>query len=228
MRNLLKNKKVFFVMIIAVCIGLFCAAKGLQNHYLNQNTGSTKVAAENTKKIDNSNKEKNDLQKKEVSDASAEKNNTAVHQNKLDNSKTNTESAVGNSTNKSTEPAKNNNSGASVKSNNTGGGSAAPAKVNFIFEDTVLNTKLPQVYLDIAGKTVGEVTRSFLDSQKVDYEDDNGYMAMMFNLWQKDHGDKSGWCFYVNGAKASVGENSYDLKSGDVVVWKYLADGVDQ
>lgn len=228
MRKLLKSKKIFSILIIAVCIGLFCGARGLQNCYLNQNTGSTKVAAENTKKIDNRNNTKNNLQKNTLNNSSTEKNSTVASQNKT-NSKTDKSGITsGKPAINGSGTSKNNSVGTNAKSNNTGGGSGASSKVNLIFEDTVSNKKLPSVYLDIAGKTVGDVTRGYLDSQKADYQDENGYMAMIFGLWEKDKGNNSGWCFYVNGAKASVGENSYILKNGDTVVWKYLADGVNQ
>lgn len=229
MRKLLKSKKIFSILIIAVCVGLFCGARGLQNYYLNQNTGSTKLAAENTKKIDNSNKEKNDLQKKEAARTSTEKSNTTVQQNKPDIDKATTGikgSTANSSTSKSTGTTKNNNSGSSTKVNSgTGGNNTTAPNDNFFIIDAINNKILAHTYINIAGKTVGDVTRAFLDSQKADYEDDDGYMAMIYGLEQRQYGSKSGWCYYVNDKKPDCGENGYKLSKNDTVKWKYLADG---
>lgn len=224
MRNLLKNKKVFFTLILGICIGLFLASKGLQNYYLNQQTENVKVAAENTKKTDKSNETKNELQKNEDSNPSEGKSNSTSQQSKTDSNKI----SNGSNTSKSTGTNNNSGNGTNGGSSKSGGSSnpASPEKANFIVLDAIHNKTLAKAYLDISGKKVGDVTRDYLDSKNINYEDDNGYMAMIFGLWEKDNGDNSGWCYYVNGAKPSVGENSYTLKSGDIIEWNYVADGL--
>ncbi|MBQ9848558.1 MAG: DUF4430 domain-containing protein [Clostridia bacterium] len=47
------------------------------------------------------------------------------------------------------------------------------------------------------------------------------YIEGIANVYEFDHGDLSGWTFYVNGEKPSQSCGSYKLSSGDSVEWIY-------
>jgi len=50
------------------------------------------------------------------------------------------------------------------------------------------------------------------------------YIEGISYLYEFDHGDLSGWQFFVNGESASVGCGDYKLSDGDAIVWKYTCD----
>lgn len=232
MRKLLKNKKIFSLLIIAACIGLFCGANGLQNYYFNQSRESTKVAVENTKKIDNSNKTKDEFKKNELASTSVKKNSTSNDQNKSDSNKSNKNSRPNNSASQSKQAVKDSTGGNTDSKSNTGGGSTVPSQVNFKIIDTTNNNAiLAQAYLNVDGKTVEDVTVSYLRShnivfRNIQYPGTGGYMQMMYKLYAKGI---CGWCFWINDTKWQYGESDQRsvLKKGDIVVWKFLADGLN-
>ena len=50
------------------------------------------------------------------------------------------------------------------------------------------------------------------------------YVQGINGLAGGDHGDMSGWLYYVNGEMADVGCSEYVLEDGDVVSWVYTTD----
>ena len=47
------------------------------------------------------------------------------------------------------------------------------------------------------------------------------YMSGINYIYELDFGDLSGWVYYVNGERPSVGCDAYTLKDGDVIEWHY-------
>ena len=54
------------------------------------------------------------------------------------------------------------------------------------------------------------------------------YVRAIERIYERAHGDLSGWVYTVNGVSANVGCGSYYLKDGDVVEWLYTTDGIDR
>ncbi|MBO4501025.1 MAG: DUF4430 domain-containing protein [Clostridia bacterium] len=54
------------------------------------------------------------------------------------------------------------------------------------------------------------------------------YVRGIDYLYEREHGDLSGWVYTVNGVSASVGCALYELSDGDVVEWFYTTDGIDR
>lgn len=54
------------------------------------------------------------------------------------------------------------------------------------------------------------------------------YVRGIDYLYEREHGDLSGWVYTVNGVSASVGCAAYELEDGDVVEWFYTTDGIDR
>lgn len=102
---------------------------------------------------------------------------------------------------------------------------------NFIVKDDISGKTILSIYVSTENKTVAEVTFSELDRNKISYKASGRaevvYFTMIAGLKARDAGPLSGWCYYVNGTKSSVSCGAYKLKSGDVVSWKYLEDGVN-
>ena len=58
------------------------------------------------------------------------------------------------------------------------------------------------------------------------YKNKDGYISRIGELKERDNGPGSGWCYYINGSKASVGMRNLTLKVSDKIEWRYVADGV--
>ncbi|WDC85514.1 DUF4430 domain-containing protein [Caloramator sp. mosi_1] len=129
------------------------------------------------------------------------------------------------STKREDKESKSQNTNNDSKNNKT-----TPQKPNFYIIDTVNNRVIYKGYVDINSKTAGDVTLKVLIDNKISYRAKGTggsiYFSSIAGLKERDYGANSGWCYYVNGVKPSVGAGSYILKDGDVLEWKYLEDGL--
>lgn len=50
------------------------------------------------------------------------------------------------------------------------------------------------------------------------------YVSGIAGIYEFDHGELSGWMYYVNGSAPSVNSSQYTLKDGDVVEWRYTKE----
>ena len=50
------------------------------------------------------------------------------------------------------------------------------------------------------------------------------YVSGIAGIYEFDHGELSGWMYYVNGQAPSVNSSQYILKDGDVVEWRYTKE----
>ena len=102
---------------------------------------------------------------------------------------------------------------------------------NFTVKDDISGKTILSIYVSTENKTVAQVTFSELDKNSISYKatgrSEVVYFTMIDSLKARDKGPLSGWCYYVNGTKSSVSCGAYKLKPGDVVLWKYLEDGVN-
>lgn len=107
----------------------------------------------------------------------------------------------------------------------------------FVFIDTVHGDKvILQKNVDMEGETVGYITCKLLDEAKIKYKVTGSastlYFAAIDGLEEKKAGRLSGWCYYVKKKgdtrfhKPNVGTGQWIYNKGDLVVWKYLADGI--
>lgn len=53
---------------------------------------------------------------------------------------------------------------------------------------------------------------------------DTLYVEGIFNIYEKDYGDLSGWMYFVNGTSPSVGCGNYVLSDKDEIVWCYTCE----
>ena len=54
------------------------------------------------------------------------------------------------------------------------------------------------------------------------------YVRAIDMIYERAHGELSGWVYTVNGVSASVGCAAYALRDGDVIEWFYTTDGIDR
>jgi hypothetical protein len=54
--------------------------------------------------------------------------------------------------------------------------------------------------------------------------DDMKYVSGIAGIYEFDHGELSGWMYYVNGEAPSVNSSQYTLKDGDRVEWRYTKE----
>ncbi|TFI71709.1 hypothetical protein CKN81_09165 [Carnobacterium divergens] len=73
------------------------------------------------------------------------------------------------------------------------------------------------------GESVMSVLTRFCKTNGIQIEVTFGgsYVAGINNLYEKDKGPESGWLYAVNGLFPGYGANSYPLKNGDQIEWKY-------
>ncbi|AZV57179.1 DUF4430 domain-containing protein [Clostridium sp. AWRP] len=109
---------------------------------------------------------------------------------------------------------------------------------SFQFIDTVHrnNVFLRKDVNNMDGQTVGYITEKLLDEAKINYKCTGSvstiYFAAINGLYEKKAGRLSGWCYYVRKkgqnkfVKPNVGSGQWIYHTGDIVVWKYLQDGI--
>lgn len=77
----------------------------------------------------------------------------------------------------------------------------------------------------LAAKTLtlkkGATVYDALEAAGVAFSGAGGYVAGIKGVYEYDWGSESGWVYYVNGLKPSIGSSKYICADGDEIVWKY-------
>ena len=76
------------------------------------------------------------------------------------------------------------------------------------------------------GESLNDVMIRFLPEKAENYKMVDGYLSKLYGLKEREQGPNSGWIFYVNGVKSSIGAKDVILNNGDSILWKYVKDGV--
>lgn len=158
-----------------------------------------------------------------------QENNSVGNSNLVDKEKGNTPAEVNTSEEKAKSEDKNidnKNSNSTATSDNTKTTDKPIVKANspnFFVIDTVSNKTLFSAYFNYNGENVQEVTKKLVGTNCVIR---GGYLKEMYGLKERGAGPLSGWCYFVNDKKAVVGVASYAPDKNDIVVWKYLQDGL--
>ncbi len=88
---------------------------------------------------------------------------------------------------------------------------------------------LPATSIQIEnGETVYDILTQAAQAKKIQVENDGNeslaYILGIAYLYEFDYGDLSGWVYFVNGERTSVGCGEYVLKDGDIIEWKYTCN----
>lgn len=105
--------------------------------------------------------------------------------------------------------------------------------INFTIEDTINNKVLLSSNVNYNGETVSTITMKELENKNIIYKaigsGNSMYFSMIGGLKERANGNPlSGWCYFVNGVKLSVGSGQCKLNKDDKLEWKYLKDGMSK
>lgn len=216
----MKNKKVVITLVVlVVAIGAYLGVTKLQNNLNRQalDSNTTVVKEEETKKdnteqsVEGNNKpeevKKEEIQKKEVENKEVPKQEEAKQNN-------------------TEQKPKNQNNSTQTKSE-TSNATIEKKVSNFLVTDSISGKSIASGHISIQdGETAESATERFLKGNGISFKNKDGYISRIGELKERDKGPNSGWCYYVNGVKASVGMRNITLKASDKIEWKYVADGV--
>ncbi|KZL92035.1 DUF4430 domain-containing protein [Clostridium magnum] len=245
----MNNKKKYVIALIAfaVCAVMFFFAIKAERMYANNVTKQdTNNEMTQNKAADTKNTSKAAEEAKKTID---EKNTAKDISNNISNNATSNpnNSSTSTSQENKTNTTSSNNSGAN-NGQTTAAVQSSTAKQNtqttnpdeqptFMFIDGVHGDKMIlQKHVDAEGETVGYITCKLLDEAKIRFRTTGSsstlYVAAIDGLEEKKQGPLSGWCYYVKKKgensfhKPNIGCGQYVYEKGDVVVWRYVADGV--
>ncbi|CDF58683.1 DUF4430 domain-containing protein [Thermobrachium celere] len=217
----MKKKLLLIVAMLVISISAISFAGSLQNKL--QGKDSKKIVESNKQsKLENKEVKKEDIQKQTKPDNKNSKQSSNIkeknNQKQIENKQT-AKQQKSNGVSTLTDNKKN-----TLESRNT------IKKPNVYIIDTINNKVIYKGYVEINSKTAAEVTLKVLIENKISYRTKGTgssiYFSSIAGLRERDYGEKSGWCYYVNGVKAPVGAGGYILKNGDILEWKYLEDGL--
>lgn len=240
----MKKKILLIASVILISLGLLSTSKFVQNKYLDKSSALAEqksnvnapeeltIREDTSVKQDDLSSEK-DISKEEVKPV-AEKESvktkpeskTVTEQNNSIDSKTEVKTPVS-----QTPTTENVTTSKEINKEQVTKAPEPKKEPNFIIKDDITGKIILSININTENKTVGELTLNELDDSGISYKTTGRgeavYFTMINSLKARDFGPLSGWCFYVNGTKPSVSCGAYKLKSGDVVEWKYLKDGVN-
>lgn len=217
----MKNKKVVITLVVlVVAIGAYLGVTKLQKNLNRQalDSSTTVVKAEDTKEEENkevsteSNITPSEVKKEEPQKKEAENKETPKKEEPKQN---NTEQ----------KPKSENNS---TQTKSTTNNTPIEKKVsNFSVVDSISGKCISSGHMSIQeGETAENATERFLKDNGISFKNKDGYISRIGELKERDKGPNSGWCYYINGVKASVGMRNITLKTSDKIEWRYVADGV--
>ncbi|WP_050607679.1 DUF4430 domain-containing protein [Clostridium niameyense] len=222
----MKKKIVLSLMVILISIGTILGAKSVEKSMINPNDNNRQISTQrknttvkdkNEKKQEN--KENNNLNSIQENKSSKKSNKTST--NTQPKQKSNNVSKENNNSKEKISPqSKNNNNNISENKTQT---------PNILIQDETTGKTITSTYIDFSNNpSVGEVTIKVMQGR---YEatgyGDNIYFSSIAGINEKSKGPLSGWCYYVNGVKASNSAGAYKLKAGDSLIWKFVKDGVN-
>jgi cytoskeletal protein RodZ len=233
----MKKKILLIVAVILVSAGILSISKIVKQKYLNKDTSSLQQNAEMVKEDNIKEDAKKEIEKEEVKQEVKQEDQKETIKTKVETvTPKEQNSAVESKTPESTTVAKAENTEKVETVQEVPKEVVTKAPVpkkqpNFIIKDDISGKVILSINLNNENKTVGDVTISQLASNNISYKasgrGDAIYFTMINNLKNRGVGPLSGWCYFVNGTKPGVSCGAYKLKSGDVVEWRYLEDGVN-
>ncbi|NMM63409.1 DUF4430 domain-containing protein [Clostridium sp. P21] len=238
-----KNKKKYLIAVAAFIVFFVMFVFGIkaQRMYAETLTNKQEAAHKVESKVAKT-KPKTDKTVKENAKAQDVKSNTAALAQtaaKADESKTKTKEEVSNSSPSSASTSQKSPIVKAASSVNVKVKPEDPdSQMTLQIIDAVNGNKmiLQKDISSMDGETVGYITERILDDARIKFKATGSastvYFAAIDGLEEKKAGKMSGWCYYVkkNGDarfhKPNVGSGQWIYHKGDVVVWKYLADGI--
>jgi hypothetical protein len=221
-----KKKILLMIVIILVSIGLLSISKAVQDKYINKDNVSTEQKELVQKPTEVAQKQDVIVEGNTKTPKTKVESTEVTDKENVEEIKKDVKTTVTNApTTESIIPTK------EVPKAPITRVPEAKKEPNFTVKDDITGKVILSIYVNTENKTVAQITFSELDNNGISYKASGRgevvYFTMIDNLKARDVGALSGWCYYVNGAKASVSCGAYKLSPGDLVEWKYLKDGVN-
>lgn len=243
--SLNKNKKKYIIAFIAFIACSLMVVFAVKAQKIYANNTSKQEAAQVAKNKATANKSKETKSVKDTKEVKKDTDNASKSASaSTANSTASTETSKANES-KSVESSSTNSSANSSSKNEEAVAASVKVKPddpeeNFSIQliDTVdgNNIFLKKNLDNMDGETVGYITEKLLDEAGIKYKCTGSastvYFAAINGLEEKKAGKLSGWCYYVRKKgsnkfeKPNVGSGQWVYHTGDIVVWKYLADGI--
>jgi hypothetical protein len=229
----LKKKILLVATVILISVGILGISKIVQDKYLNKNTAEVQQEEKDLKLAEGAVKEK-DIQeqtikeeavKEEADKVETVKEVTVKEDVKPEVKKQETTNTKTSSTEKVVVVKKD----AVVVEKEILVNTPEPKKQpNLIIKDDISGKTVLSVNISIENKTVADITRIGVgNNYAATGRGETTYFTRLYDLKARGAGPLSGWCYYVNGVKPGISSGAYKLKSGDIVMWKYLKDAVN-
>ncbi|NLU07515.1 MAG: DUF4430 domain-containing protein [Clostridiales bacterium] len=245
-----ENKKKYIIALVAFAVFAVLFAIGLKANSIYSNTLTNKQmsAQESQDKSSGAgnisgntakaNKDGKNVKNTDAANSSAGIGSSSAGKkgkSSINSSTKSKKGGSGNTSSKSSNPS-------TVTSNGIVKVSASDPESSATFQvvDTVHGNKMiisRNIDSSMNGQTVGYITERILDSAKISYKATGSastlYFAAIDGLEEKKAGKLSGWCYYVKKKgdsvfhKPNIGSGQWVWHTGDVVVWRYLADGIN-
>lgn len=244
--NILKKKTVLIILVIFICF-----VTGILVNDIQQKIASHQVKTTSDKSLASTSLGKN---KSEINSTKINSNNVAPVDNanagesKYTTGNEVSKGAISNDNN-SSKNAQNNGIGEngntqadrSEKQNNEQVNSAVnneqsntavnKEQANFIIIDNENSSKNYSSHENLTGMSVADITIKVLRRQGIYFQYTNSIMGIYISDINHEHekskGPNSGWVYYVNGIKSSVGASDYKLNAGDKIEWQFWADALN-
>lgn len=223
----MKKKLLLTASVVLVSIILIFAGNKVKNEILGSGStnltqsSSHKTAINKTSKDKASSNEKVVTNDKDTSSSAVQSQSspkdasTKVQKPEVRTSPSSTGSSVA-----STNATSNSSSSSSIPKN-----SLSKEEPNFTITDALTGKTIISTYIDVEGKTVGDVTLEVLKNNNIPRETSGSgyslYFCSIAGIREKENGKNSGWIYFVDGNSPEVGCGAYKLKAGDKIVWKY-------
>lgn len=243
----MKKKFAIILVFLLFCTGMIFAVQGLQKKFVNEAVNSSNENKTLALNEDNKVKSVTDTGKAGADAATPKSNDSQVKPEQANNSAVPQKQAeaasstakAANSTiakpaQQQTQQTQTNTQTQNKTSIETQTPKQPPETpkqpANFTIMDTVHSNTILSCHVDYPNGTVEKITSDLLKSNNIPFRTINSisgsYFSMIANLRERDAGPNSGWCYYINGSKASVGASGYIPQKDDIIIWKYLADGL--
>lgn len=215
----MRKKAILLTFMIIVCATVIYFVKGFEESRIEKQQVNASDQEQVSKKEENA-----DMKKETVSANNEAKSNT----NDVNSSNTTSSTNV--------KPDNNNNISQQTKATNTNKDTKPQTKVtpvevpNLIISDTVSGKNILTKKVCYNGMTAAQATIDALKAAKISYKTstfgDSIYFSSIDGIKERSAGASSGWCYFINGKKLSVGAGNYKLNKDDKLEWKFLKDGI--
>lgn len=230
----MKKKKKIIVLIGVILLGIVLLLVNYKIQSSNETTEPNKITQTDKKEKKEKkevNKDKKNSEDKETDSKKSDSTESEEDENGQNITEDNNKEVVDNtnSSDQSNVVEQNNNQSVVNSSSSTNVTNEEPKQETnlYIYNDVTGETLFTGHVNYDGSKTLETIMNEQLTNKGVSHRIVAGYLSMMYGLNERDAGPLSGWIFYINGVKSSVGMSGVNPKSGDIIVWKFVEDGVN-